>query len=115
MTQQLSAVTAICVCLLTAPLLAHASDDDTQLVRARAAVADYQRQLGGQLKAALAEAGPVGAIAVCSERAPAIAEAVGRDHWRGNQTGCQPSAQSGRGGASARSTRTADTGGTDQR
>ena len=61
-------------CLLPAVvLLAACAQADDRLDRSRAIVDQFQRELGGELRAAMSEGGPVAAIAVCSERAPAIA------------------------------------------
>lgn len=46
---------------------------------ARAAANQLAQTLGGELKAAIQAGGPVNAISVCKERAPAIAAAVGQD------------------------------------
>lgn len=46
---------------------------------ARTAANQLAQTLGGELKAAMQAGGPVNAIPVCKERAPAIAAAVGRD------------------------------------
>lgn len=47
--------------------------DDQRLTESRQIAAAFQQQLGGELKAALAAGGPINAIGVCSDVAPAIA------------------------------------------
>lgn len=49
------------------------------MARAKAAAARFGGELRGELVAAMNEGGPVSAIGVCSERAPAIAERVESD------------------------------------
>ncbi len=53
---------------------AGAGAEDPRLERSRAISAEFQETLGRELTAALQRGGPVYAIAVCSEEAPAIAE-----------------------------------------
>lgn len=53
------------------------ADDD--LARSRAIAGDFQQQLGGQLKSAMAEGGPVAAIEVCADVAPEIAANASRE------------------------------------
>jgi hypothetical protein len=55
-------------------LAAGAAQADDRLERSRALVADFQQELGARLQSAMAAGGPVGAIEVCREAAPAIAE-----------------------------------------
>lgn len=47
-----------------------------QMAEARAIAATLAQTLGGELKTALTETGPEGAISVCHERAPKIAAAI---------------------------------------
>lgn len=54
-------------------LAAGAWAEDPRLERSRAISAEFQETLGRELTAALQRGGPVYAIAVCSEEAPAIA------------------------------------------
>lgn len=62
------------LCLLSVVILLSAcSQVDDRLEQSRAIVDEFQRELGGELRMAMAAGGPVNAIGVCSERAPAIA------------------------------------------
>lgn len=58
-------------------------DDDAALARAQA----FQQALKQELMAAMAEGGPVRAVAVCSERAPALAQAASTDGYRLRRVG----------------------------
>jgi len=58
-------------------------DDAAALARAKA----FQQALKQELMAAMAEGGPVRAVAVCSERAPALAQAASTDGWRLRRVG----------------------------
>ena len=49
------------------------ADDDARLEQSRGAATQLQQALGAELQAALTAGGPLAAIDVCSERAPAIA------------------------------------------
>ncbi|TGD74839.1 DUF3365 domain-containing protein [Mangrovimicrobium sediminis] len=55
---------------LAVPALA---EEDTREARSQALAAEFQQTLGGKLQAAIASGGPVAAIGVCSEAAPAVA------------------------------------------
>lgn len=50
------------------------------LSASRAIVMDFEKKLGGRLKAAMSTGGPVAAIAVCHEDAMPIAQAVSDQH-----------------------------------
>ena len=75
--------------LLAAAVVAAASacgappDDAAALARAKA----FQQALKQELMAAMAEGGPVRAVAVCSERAQALAQAASTDGWRLRRVG----------------------------
>ncbi|MFN9306100.1 MAG: hypothetical protein ACK6DT_08515, partial [Planctomycetota bacterium] len=75
--------------LLAAAVVAAASacgappDDAAALARARA----FQQALRQELMAAMAEGGPVRAVAVCSERAPALAQAASTGGYRLRRVG----------------------------
>ncbi len=57
----------------------------------RAAVKIFAERLQGELKTALTSSGPVSAIAVCSEQAPAIATAVSSEQgWSVARTSLKP-------------------------
>jgi hypothetical protein len=58
-------------------------DDAAALARAQA----FQQALKQELMAAMAAGGPVRAVAVCSERAPALAQAASTDGWRLRRVG----------------------------
>lgn len=62
---------AIAVAALMAASLAHAADDPRE-ARSREISASFQRELGQQLMSTLQSQGPVAAIGVCRETAPAI-------------------------------------------
>lgn len=53
---------------------ADAQTDDERLAASRELATQFQQDLGGRLSAAMASGGPVEAIAVCSQEAPAIAD-----------------------------------------
>lgn len=54
-------------------LIAAPGAADDRVEASRAITAEFQKTLGGALKSAMAEGGPVSAIGVCAELAPAIA------------------------------------------
>lgn len=60
-----------------------ADDDDAALARA----ASFQQALKAELMAAMAAGGPVNAVKVCSERAPAIAAEASKDGYRVRRIG----------------------------
>lgn len=64
-------------CTAAAPSL-HAAPE--QLERAQNAISAYQKELGAALKKALSEEGPIAAIKVCADKAPEIAEQIGKNH-----------------------------------
>lgn len=84
---------------LVLPVIAAAGTGDL-LERSRAIAGDFQQQLGGQLKSAMAEGGPVAAIEVCAEVAPEMAAqasaesgaSVGRTALRVRNPGNAPDA-----------------------
>lgn len=68
------------VALLPVIILAAACTQvDDRLERSRAIVGEFQQELGGELRSAMADGGPVNAVEVCSDRAPAIAERASAD------------------------------------
>ena len=58
---------------------ASASSVEERVARSRQAVKEFAGKLKGELLAALEEGGPVSAVSVCSEKAPAIAGGISRD------------------------------------
>jgi hypothetical protein len=66
-------LTAAGLCLLTSLTLVHASADDPMTEEAKALVKEFAGQLQSELKAAMETGGPIEAISVCQDRAPAIA------------------------------------------
>ena len=60
------------------PRVAAAGEVDPDIAKGRTLVATFGSQLKAELKQSLGEGGPVGAIAVCKERAPQIASALSR-------------------------------------
>ena len=71
--------------LVISPALALAEtipdiSNEQLLLQSRTLVSEFEKQLGGKLKAAMQQGGPVTAIKVCSEEADAIAKAIGTQH-----------------------------------
>lgn len=66
-------LTAAGLCLLTSLTPVHASTDDPMTEDAKELITEFAGQLQSELKAAMENGGPIEAIAVCKERAPAIA------------------------------------------
>lgn len=64
-----------CLAVLAAPG-AFAGGEEAEEARAREAIAEFGDALKSELTAAMQAGGPLQAIAVCNDRAPAIAEAV---------------------------------------
>jgi len=62
---------------LMLPLTA-SSDESALLLKSRELTAEYASLLQAELKAAMSEGGPVAAISVCQDRAPAIASELSR-------------------------------------
>lgn len=56
---------------------AHADDYTQPVSDSRATVKEFMQQLKGELQKGMQEGGPVNAIGICSDRAPAIAAALG--------------------------------------
>lgn len=54
--------------------------EDPRMVHSRAIASEFQQSLGSALKGAMAEGGPVHALDVCQQQAPAIADAVSTAH-----------------------------------
>jgi hypothetical protein len=69
---------------LTLPLLGCGSENlEPRAEQSRAAVKEFMLSLKGALKQAMAEGGAVNAIAVCKDKAPAIADDIStRNGWR---------------------------------
>jgi hypothetical protein len=63
--------------ILMLPVTA-AGDESALLLKSRELTAEYASLLQAELKAALSEGGPVAAISVCQDRAPAIASELSR-------------------------------------
>ena len=66
-------LTAAGLCLLTSLTPVHASTDDPMTEDAKELITEFAGQLQSELKAAIQTGGPVQAISVCKDRAPAIA------------------------------------------
>lgn len=66
-------LTAVALSLLSAQMPALASADDPLTEEAKGLIKEFASQLQSELKSAIEAHGPVKAIAVCKERAPAIA------------------------------------------
>lgn len=69
-------------CLAETPKASSTQEQQTEksTVQPAAITAEFQKTLGGKLKQAISEGGPVKAINVCSEQALTIAKAVGDKH-----------------------------------
>lgn len=71
------------VALFALPLSTRAQDANELLQQTRAPAVDLLQQLGAQLKAALAEGGPPGAVSVCRTIAPELAGKLSRESgWK---------------------------------
>lgn len=66
-------LSAASLCLLTSLTLAQASNDGPMTEQAKGLLREFAGQLQSELKAAIETGGPVEAISVCKDRAPAIA------------------------------------------
>lgn len=65
-----------------------ASEEPAAAAEAHAITSRFQRDLGRKLKAALAEGGPVNAVSVCKDEAPAIAARLSRETgWQVRRVG----------------------------
>ncbi len=73
---------------LAAPAAAQTDGDtDGYVAEANAIIKDFMTNLKGELQRALKEEGPVGAIAVCNEAAPAVTREVAAKHgWEVGRT-----------------------------
>lgn len=81
--------------VLTAPGVqaddTQAADLEARAAASRAAVKTFAQNLQGELQAAMKTAGPVSAITVCNEKAPAIAATVSEAHgWSVARTSLKP-------------------------
>jgi hypothetical protein len=63
---------ALAAALSTSPVVA-AEDPDARAAASRAAIQEFAQALQGELKGAMKAGGPTNAIAVCKDKAPAIA------------------------------------------
>ncbi len=68
------------VLLLAAVAMAAHADEDPRLEQSREVVKAFAGQLKGELQAAMAAGGPVAAIRVCKDVAPAVASELSREH-----------------------------------
>lgn len=73
---------ALTSCALAAPAAAETVKVDTEarVAEANAIIKDFMTNLKGELQRALKEDGPVGAIGVCQEAAPAVTREVAAKH-----------------------------------
>ncbi|MCF7983368.1 MAG: DUF3365 domain-containing protein [Thiohalocapsa sp.] len=60
----------------TGTLYAYTSETEMSADQAQMLIKEFATTLQGELKGALKEGGPIGAVQVCKERAPAIAESL---------------------------------------
>lgn len=80
-------LTAAGLYLLTGPTPALASADDPMTEEAKQIVREFAGQLLSELNSAMESGGPIEAIAVCKERAPAIAAELGESSgWEVGRT-----------------------------
>ena len=73
-----SSLLALLIMVVFVAAAAAADEVDPNIAKSRALVATFGSQLQAELKRSLGEGGPVGAIAVCKDRAPQIASALSR-------------------------------------
>lgn len=79
--------TAATALILTAPILHAETAPDPNLAEAKAIVQEFATTLQGELQAAMTAGGPTNAIAVCQDRAPAIAaDLAERTGWEVGRT-----------------------------
>lgn len=85
--KRLACLTAASALLASGSLHASESSASPDLDEARAIVKQFATQLQGELATAIKEGGPVKAIGVCKERAPAIASELGASRgWEVKRT-----------------------------
>lgn len=78
---------AITLALAAGTVVSHADDTLNEPSEARALIKDFATTLKGELKTALADGGPVNAVQVCKEKAPAIAADLSdRSDWEIGRT-----------------------------
>jgi len=80
---------ALASCVLGGPVAAQSTDIDNEsyVAEANAIIKDFMTNLKGELKRALKQEGPVGAIAVCQQAAPAVTKSVAAKHdWQVGRT-----------------------------
>jgi len=78
--------TFLCTILLSASLSAFA-DDAQRTAESRALVQEFAGALKSELTTAMQSGGPIAAIGICHEKAPAIAQALGsRQGWTVGRT-----------------------------
>ena len=76
MKQLMTAVIAGVLCVANV----NADEYAQQVAESRAMTKEFMQQLKGELQKGMQEGGPVNAISVCKDRAPAIAAALGERH-----------------------------------
>jgi hypothetical protein len=77
--------------LLPGNASADASDLEQRELASKAVTAEFLKQLGGKLKAEMKASGPVGAIAVCRDVAPDIANELSlKNGWRVTRVSSKP-------------------------
>lgn len=79
----------LAACVLAGPVAAQSTDIDNEsyVAEANAIIKDFMTGLKGELQRALKQEGPVGAIAVCQQAAPAVTESVAAAHgWSVGRT-----------------------------
>jgi cytochrome c556 len=75
------------VLLLLAVGVVSASSVENRITTSRKAVKEFAGELKGELQAAMKGGGPVNAVTVCSEKAPAIANRISEDRgWEVGRT-----------------------------
>lgn len=73
-------IVALAVAAAT-PAMAQTADLEALKAEAAGRIKDFGGTLKGELQAAMEKGGPVNAISVCNDRAPAIAKAKSTDGW----------------------------------
>lgn len=83
---------AVCLLLLllSVPVSAETVRPANLAETGREIIRTFAERLQGELQQAMADGGPVAAIAICKERAPAIARQLSTDGWQVKRTSLKP-------------------------
>jgi hypothetical protein len=72
-------------------ITAYADDSQDRIAASRVAVKEFAQTLQGELQSGMKAGGPVNAIGVCSEKAPAIAADISKKNgWKISRTSLKP-------------------------